>query len=142
MLRVPWFIPEPLLASMDKYKILQNSVVVVLALFLLLMIWVGISSGKARAQSKVIVNNAEAIAQGIDYFYSDYDRFPSVLEFQTPELMDSYFEPWPNVEFSGGQCSQSIGYENFRFDEYTLFVCLPAGYKSLPKGVSEFTVSK
>ena len=127
---------------MDKYRILQNSLVVGFALLVLLMVWLGINSGQARAQSKLIVSNAEAIAQGIGYFQNDYDRFPTEREYETVELMDSYFEPWPETQFVTDACAQSIGYENSRFNEYSLEVCLPSGYQGLPEGFSEFTVSK
>ena len=127
---------------MDKYRILQTSLVVALVLSLVLVIWLGLNSGHARAQSKLIVLNTEALAQGIGFFQSDYDRYPTELEFETEELMGSYFEPWPVTQFSSDLCNQSIEYKNFRFDEYSLNVCLPSGYRGLPKGYSEFTVSK
>ncbi len=127
---------------MDKYRIIQTIAVIAAVAALGAVLWAGVRSGQARAQSKLIVGNAQAIAQGVNYFYSDYDRYPTVLEFETSQLMGNYLKPWPDIQFSSSRCSESLGYQNLNFKQYILTVCLPAGYGGLPKGLSEFTVAK
>lgn len=127
---------------MDKDVVLQNILIGFVVLLVGLSIWVGLRSGKALAQSNLILANTGALAVGLDFFYNDYDRFPSSLEYETPDLMSVYFSKWPPIEFSGKLCARSVSYESSRFNTYSISFCLPAAKDAFAEGLNEFTVAK
>jgi hypothetical protein len=127
---------------MDKNFLIQNIFIGFVVFLVGLTIWGGFSSGKALARSKLIVANAKAISMGLDYFYADYDRFPSLLEYGTQNLMTTYFSKWPPVEFSSKLCGGSYGYESINYNQYILSVCLPKNIDGAAKGINQFTVTK
>ena len=127
---------------MDRDKILQNILIGFVVLLVGLSLWFGVKSGQALAQSKLILINAGAVTAGLDFFYNDYGRFPSLLEYETPDLMSVYFSKWPPIEFSGKLCSRSFSYESSRFNEYSVNMCLPTAKDGFLKGINQFTVTK
>lgn len=128
--------------SVDRNLLLQNGFVTAVVLLVLLCVWIGFRSGKALSQSKLIMANANTLSVGLNYFHSDYDRFPSLLEYQTPNLMAVYFSKWPPMEFDGKLCDGSFEYESSRYNEYVLSVCLPKAKDGGQKGLNRFTVTK
>lgn len=109
-------------------KVIQNLFVGLSVLLLVLFIWLGINSGRARSQSKAIIANSASLTKALNYFYSDYDRYPSSREFNDQQIMQVYLSKYPPISFITGKCQQSYFYDSPSFDIYKFAFCLPQGY--------------
>lgn len=117
---------------------LQLTAVGLVAVILLYVTYSGIRSGNLDAKSEVVLANAKTLAEGINYFYEDQDRFPSDEEFLDFDIMSSYIEGYPPVKIWGGQClskerNDSYSYFSLNEKSYELSFCLPSaieGYKA------------
>lgn len=127
---------------MDRDSLVQNSIIVFMVLVTMFSIWLGFRSGQRKAQARLFINNAVATSEGLENFYSDFDRFPTGLEFETKSLMINYFNQWPQIAFTNLECGPNLSYANMGFHKYQLNVCLPSKIDGLPKGLQQFTISK
>ncbi len=118
---------------------LQLTAVGLVAVILLYVTYSGIRSGSTDAKSEVVLANAKTLAEGINYFYEDQDRFPSDEEFSNADVMSSYIEGYPPINIFSGACigneQDNSTYSYFSLNEksYELSFCLPSeigGYKA------------
>lgn len=117
-----------------KKRILQILTVLLAAVVLLLFVFLGWSSGKYFAQSGIVFKNALAVAESLDYFLKDQDRYPSALEFQDRNIMMNYFNNFPPFNFVSKNCQQSYLYKRAKLTEYSLAYCLERAVKGQKKG--------
>lgn len=127
---------------MDRDSLVQNLAIVLMVFVTMFSVWLGFKSGQRKAQANLFMNNAIATSQGLENFYSDFDRFPTGLEFETKSLMINYFNYWPQVVFDNLACGPNLAYANLGFHKYQLNVCLPSKANGLAKGLQQFTISK
>ena len=84
-----------------------------------------INSGRTQSKMKLVLKNVESISTALEYFYSDQDRFPSVLEFQNKNVMEIYLDSFPPTEVVFKNCQQSLEYKRPKINSYELYFCLP-----------------
>ena len=99
-------------------------------------------SGKSKAQAETVVTNAQEVVKGLDYFYSDQNRFPSVEEFKDSNLMVSYFSTFPVPFIESSKCQDNFVYKRQDIGKYQLNFCLAARITGFKAGWNEFTSSK
>ena len=104
------------------------------AVFIILGVW-GAASGKARARSELVVNQAGAIANSLDFFYSDNGRFPTADEFYTSDIMLNYLNRYPQASDAVSEtCPQTLAYSRPNLSNYVLNFCLASGSGGYKKG--------
>jgi len=109
--------------------------VLVAAVILLFGVLRGIASGQAQAQSFVLAANAQSLAKGLIYFYSDQERFPSAVEYQdNRQIMLSYFSDFPPANLPSSECQQSFIYQRPTVNTFQLSFCLPQALNSFSSG--------
>ncbi len=96
------------------------------AVILLWFINLAWTKSKADSQSKVILNNAQALTQALSYFYNDQDRYPTALEFLNLNSFGAYLTPFPVEEFFSKKCQQNFSYKRLDSGSYILSFCIPA----------------
>ena len=96
-----------------------------MAVVLFWSIFSGINVGHKVAQSKAISQTAKNLNLGLQYFYSDQNRFPSATEFADQNTMRNYFSVFPPADFISSNCSQSFVYKRINEDSFQLNFCLP-----------------
>ena len=106
-----------------KLKIILSSLIVAVILFF--AITKGINTGQQVAQAESVVTTAQNLASGLQNFYSDQNRFPTVLEFSDKNVMLNYFSSFPPTDFVSSVCSQSFVYKRTAPDSFQLNFCLP-----------------
>lgn len=104
------------------------------AAVLLLAILLGANSGRTAAQAQIIAQTASNLSSGLNYFFSDQNRFPTATEFSDQNLMLNYFSTWPPVDFGTGACSQSYIYKRVSANSYQLSFCLPQATGKFQQG--------
>ena len=104
--------------------------VVLLAFF----VFRGLGRARETKQSETIVQNALAIAKGLQYFASDYERFPQALEFENPAVMRDYFSAFPPQEFISPYCPGTWSYARPASGSYELSFCLPKEAEGFVQG--------
>ena len=110
------------------------------AVVLLLCVFLGVSRGRQLAQAKIISQNAQAITQGLKYFYQDQDRFPSAAEFSgNLNLMLNYFSVFPLPQVPTSQCPQNFVYQRPNSKAFLLNFCLPAAEGNFHSGWNQFS---
>jgi hypothetical protein len=91
---------------------LGQKLIVGAAVFIcLLTIFFAFNSGKNRAQSKYVSQNAESLASGLDYFFQDQGRFPTAVEFSNPNIMRDYYSAYPVEDLVSKACPQCFLYQ-------------------------------
>jgi len=118
---------------------LQFTAVIVVAVILFYGVYRGINNGILAAQSEVVLANARTIVKGLDYFYSDQNRYPSQEEFANTNLMLAYISGYPPVNIGAGACATgagNYGYHSLDFKRYELNFCLPASFEKFPAGIN------
>lgn len=113
-------------------KVILSSLAVAVVLFW--SVSSGISKGKQMAQAQTVVATANSLSAGLQYFYSDQDRFPTALEFSDPSLMLNYFSSFPPPDFISTACSQSYIYKRISTSNFNLSFCLPVAYGNYNSG--------
>lgn len=116
-------------------KYIGLAILVGLVVFLL---WWALLNGSRAAQSRQVVKDATAIVSGLDYFYKDQNRYPSIGEFNDQNVMRQYLSNFPPQDFNSGVCSGSFDYVNTFRDDYELRFCLPKGVKGYKTGWNSF----
>lgn len=105
-----------------------------MAVVLLVVIIQGLNIGKEKAQAEIIYNTADNLVSGLQNFYNDQDRFPSVTEFEDVNIMLNYFSQFPPISLISQDCSQSFVYKRLSNSSYTLNYCLPRAFNLSGKG--------
>lgn len=116
--------------------------VLLLAVILLWEIVAGMQSGKNLAQARVIVSNAGQISQGLEYFFSDQDKFPKPIQFHDRNLMINYFSAFPPQEFLSKVCSKTFQYQQLAEKAFELDFCLPIALQNNHSGWNKITISR
>lgn len=122
-------------------KLKQILTVLLVTVVLLLAVFKGYNSGKANAQSRIILNNAINLATALNYFNNDQERFPSAVEFSAEgsrAVMLNYLNSFPPANISGGSCSQSYKYSRDAVGVFKLDFCLPSGVEGFNQGWNRF----
>jgi len=96
-----------------------------MAVVLFLVIAKGLSAGQQIAQAQIVTQTAKNLSVGLQYFYSDQNRFPSAVEFADQNTMLNYFSVFPPADFSSANCSQSFIYKRLNDSNFQLDFCLP-----------------
>lgn len=112
-------------------------IIIAVAFIFLFSAW---NKGKTRAQSEAILKNAAAVTQSLTNFYADQNRYPTIVEFASPEAMGIYLNPFPPIQLSSKNCPGSLVYRNPAPKSYNLFVCLPSGSGPYATGWNQFSV--
>jgi hypothetical protein len=99
-------------------------------------------SGKNVAQSEFVLQTADSLATGLEYFYNDQGRYPSALEFMDQSIMVNYFTVFPPVEFMSQTCQSNFVYKRPTLKNYQLNFCLPKAAAGWPVGWSQIVKSK
>lgn len=116
---------------MLKGKLIQNILVIGSGAIFALAVYLGISAGKNQAISKIVIQNAQQIAKGMEHFKNDQDRYPTDFEFSNHDLMGSYFSVFPPASIVSSICPNSFNYSGESATSYVINFCLPkatAGY--------------
>ncbi len=108
-------------------RIGQNISITFLTVFVVTLLAWGAWNGVRAARSRTILNNAKAMTQGFAHFYTDQQRYPSIVEFQDNNVMRAYITNYPPQEFISGACAKNFEYLNPSAKSYELRVCLPEG---------------
>ena len=106
-------------------RLLQNLLLGFVALLLVVGISWGYISGARAGKSTIILKNAAALQTGLGHFFSDQNRYPTVLEFADRNIMLNYFSAFPPVAVFGGACSQTYNYTSATSKTFELDFCLP-----------------
>lgn len=105
-----------------------------MAAVLLLSIILGAKEGQKVAQSEQIIRTGQNIFAGLNYFYKDQNRYPTVSEFSDKSIMLNYFSAFPPVQFVSGSCTASFVYKRSDSKNFELDFCLPTSLKNYSKG--------
>jgi len=116
--------------------------VLVATVLLLWVIFSGLTSGKTKAQGETILRNAGAVAEGLDFFYNDQNRFPSNSEFADTGIMLTYFTKFPPVKLSSKNCPEIYAYKNLSAKSYELDFCLPKEIENFSGGWNKEVFNK
>lgn len=111
--------------NMKKAKIIQNSVVFVALVLFVVVTISAFGAGKKAAISNVILQNANQMALGFNYFKQDQDRFPSEFEYSNHDLMSIYFNVFPPANIPTANCPNNFTYKADNSKTYNLNFCLP-----------------
>jgi hypothetical protein len=122
-----------------KAKVFLSSLLA--AVILLLAIFWGAAAGKETAQSITLTKIAQNLIFGLQYFYSDQNRFPTALEFSDQNIMLNYFSGFPAVDFPSKLCPQSFVYKRVAADNAQLSFCLPRAAGDYGAGFNMLNVS-
>ena len=112
------------------------------AVVLLYSLIYGYSAGGLKAQSSFAAAQAPEITKALNYFYNDFDRYPTTDEFFDQKIMATYFTAFPLVQIPGGSCSQTFAYRQLKSNAYQLGVCIAAALSGWQAGWNRFTESK
>src|SRR5690348_15740443 len=110
-------------------RIIQLAVVLVAAVILLVVVLKGSSTGKLQAQSQIVSSNASVLADGLNYFYSDEERYPTADEYQSNSaMMLKYFSGFPPAAIPSKNCPSSFSYQHPSYGSYKLSFCIPLAW--------------
>lgn len=127
---------------MKFWKILKIVGLVLLVVALILAWMVAIINGQRSAAARQVVKDVNAITSGLEYFYQDQNRYPSVGEFNDQNIMRQYLSNYPPQIFATGICSASLEYSNTFRNDYELRFCLPNSVKGWPAGWNTISAPK
>ena len=117
--------------SQQLWKILA---VIVVAVILFFGVFLGLSSGKHKAQSQAIATNTESLQKALEFFYSDQNRYPTALEFANTAIMSQYMSSFPPANIVSKNCPETFTYKQQSVSSYQLRFCLPAAYGGAAAG--------
>ncbi len=109
--------------------------IVVMVLLFAGVLSLAVSGGRKKAQSEFVSAQAEEIAQALDFFYLDNNRFPTADEFGNSQIMGNYLtnnfsSPYANE----AACASAITYVRPAAGDYTLNFCLLSAASGFKKG--------
>lgn len=123
-----------------KITIILSSLIVAVLLFV--AIFQGAKAGKDTAQADAIIEAAQNLSAGLEYFYNDQDRFPNVLEYGDQNIMLNYFNVFPVPSFVSSFCRESFVYKKNTSSGVSLSFCLPKEAGGYQKGWNILNFSK
>ncbi len=103
----------------------QYVTVLGVAVVLLLSVIFGYRAGNTAAQASFAVTQSAEITKALNYFYNDFDRYPTAEEFFDQKIMATYFSSFPLVQITSSACTQTFAYRLLESDSYQLGICLP-----------------
>jgi hypothetical protein len=106
-------------------RLLQNLLIILLLVFLALGVLWAVVSGSRAGKSAVILKNAAALKDGLQYFQADQNRYPTAVEFKDRNIMLNYFSAFPPQTLPGGSCTQTFDYSSPTAKTFELDFCLP-----------------
>lgn len=109
----------------------------VLAVVLILFVTAssyGFLAGRALARSELAVSQTRSIMQGLNYFFSDQDRYPGEAEFADPGVMRTYLSASPVTEVLSKECPKPFSYETFDRKSFTFTFCVTRGFDGWTQG--------
>jgi len=106
-------------------KIIPPATVIFVAVIFFLLLLSAFSSGRKTAQSKTVIKNAESVSAALEFFYSDQQKYPSVLEFSNKDIMLNYLSAFPEQNFVSELCGANLDYKRPSAGNYELYFCLP-----------------
>lgn len=115
-----------------KLKITISSLTVAVVLFLAIIL--GINNGIKQAQSEVVLKTQSELLSGLQFFYNDQNRYPTVLEYEDKSVMLNYFTNFPPIDFISKTCASSFVYKRDDSQNFVLNFCLPDDSGSYTKG--------
>lgn len=124
---------------MPHQRLIQNTIVIIVVIVLIFCVRWGFSAGRDIARTKITAANVASIQRGLDFFYSDQSRYPSISEFENLDYMKVYFDNFPPQNFKYELCSPHYAYTTFRQLSYQLDFCLPRSKGNLVKGKNTIT---
>lgn len=104
---------------------------VVLAVVLILFITAcsyGFLAGRSLARSELAVSQTQYIMRGLNYFFSDQDRYPGEAEFADPAVMRTYLSAVPVAQVFSKECPKPYTYETFDRKSFTFTFCVSRGF--------------
>jgi hypothetical protein len=122
-----------------EFKGSSLAVIIVAALFVVSLFW-GVSRGKSNAISEGVYKQVEQLVTGLDYFYQDQNRFPTVEELTAESIALTYFSSIPNDTALSKNCERSFFYTRLSFTGYQLNFCLASDSGEYKKGWNTLTV--
>lgn len=123
-----------------KIVIILGSLAVAVVLFT--AIFKGTRAGKDTAQSSAVLQTAQNISTALDYFYSDQNRYPNVLEFSEQNIMLNYLNIFPLPNFVSERCTESFIYKKNSATAVSLSFCLPRDFGSYMQGWNTLSLNK
>ena len=114
----------------------------VLVLSVFFLVQFGLSAGLKNQQARVVIQNAQAIKQGLEFFYADFDRLPKETEFFSPALMQPYFSNFPPPNFSSADCPETFLYKRFSVESAEINFCLPTEALAFSAGWNKLSIGK
>jgi hypothetical protein len=117
------------------------AVIFVTAIFVLSLI-AGYNSGKNKSRSEFVFNLQEQIQIGLNNFYLDQDRFPSLDEFFNQGIMLNYFSSILSQSPKSKNCSENFVYKKLSNSSYQLDFCLDTDLNNYKKGWNQVVVNK
>lgn len=117
------------------------AVIFVTAIFVLSVV-AGYNSGKNKSRSEFVFNLQEQIQIGLNNFYLDQDRFPSLDEFFNQGIMLNYFSSVLSQSPQSKTCSDNFVYKKLSNGSYQLDFCLDTEVGNYYKGWNQVVVNK
>ena len=119
-----------------KQKIASLITVLFAAVVFILVVFMGIRSGREKAYSEMIYENTLALEDALNLFYNDQDRYPSVQEFSKNGNLAKYINKqlWVEQVAANRFCFSDFKYVLNRRSSYTLSFCLPQKLKDFKRG--------
>lgn len=117
----------------------RGAVIAIILLILFLTSFFGFRAGRDLAKSTLTLQQVQGVLQGLDYFYSDQDRYPSPTEYESKGVMAWYLSPIPVPGVVSKQCPTTITYDTFDERAFTLRYCLPRATAGQAAGAHQLT---
>jgi hypothetical protein len=115
-------------------RLVQNTILSLAGAIVVLGVLWGVVAGRRAGQGQAVLAQAETLTAGLDYFYSDNNRYPSATEFQDRNLMLHYFSAYPLPVIKSRGCPQAFAYSSPNTKTYELRMCLPRAAKGFQRG--------
>jgi len=117
------------------FEIKGSSIAVILVTAVFLSaIFFGASRGKAVAVAESSFSGAKEIQKGLDYFYKDQNRFPTVEELFSTNIALTYFSTVPSDVSETSVCQQNFSYSRLSLNSYQLDFCLAVAVEGYQRG--------
>lgn len=112
-----------------------------LALVFFILILFGLGNGQKKAQADLVINQVNQLTKALDFFYGDYNRFPTADEFSGQTAMAAYLSRYPQSgDVSAANCpAQAITYSRPTLNNYQLGFCLAAAESGYLKGWNQIS---
>ncbi len=128
-------------------RIIKYVVLILLTLLAVLAIRWAFINARHAGQSRQAIKDGRAIAQALEYFYKDQNRYPSTDEFTDLNLMRQYLSGFPPQQYVSPNCparssGSTYGYINNFRNDYELRICLPKAVQGYKAGWNKITAPK